>query len=94
MVKGQINKHNTVKLRFLRNYCKQDVWLKLSVLNWQEVLTSTDATKVWKLFEVYFHSRKTKDLMLVIIDQLVFFLLSQRSWKSCICATGRLSGEQ
>ena len=53
VVKGQINKHNTVKLRSLRNYCKQDFGLKLSVLNWQDVLTSTDVTKAWK---EYFHS--------------------------------------
>ena len=25
VVKGQINKHNTEKLRSLRNYCKQDL---------------------------------------------------------------------
>ena len=56
MVKGQINKHNTVKLRSLRNYCKQDFGLKLSALNWQDVLTSTDVTQAWKLFKEYFHS--------------------------------------
>ena len=56
VVKGQINKHNTVKLRSLRNYCKQDFGLKLSALNWQDVLTSTDVTKAWELFKEYFHS--------------------------------------
>ena len=39
VVKGQINKLNTVKLKSLRNYCKQDFGLKLSALNWQAVLT-------------------------------------------------------
>ena len=56
VVKGQINKNNTVKLRSLRNYCKQDFGLKLSALNWQDVLTSTDVTKAWELFKEYFHS--------------------------------------
>ena len=56
VVKGQINKHNIVKLRPLRNYCKQDFGLKLSALNWQDGLTSTDVTKAWELFKEYFHS--------------------------------------
>ena len=56
VVKGQINKNNTVKLRSLRNYCKQDFGLKLSALNWQDVLTSTDVTKAWERFKEYFHS--------------------------------------
>ena len=56
VVKGQINKNNTVKLRSLRNYCKQDFGLKLSALNWQDVLTSTDVTKAWERFNEYFHS--------------------------------------
>ena len=56
VVKGQINKHNTVKLRYLRNDCKQDFGLKLSALNWQDVLTSTDVTKTWERFKKYFHS--------------------------------------
>ena len=55
VVKGQINKHNTVKLKSLRNYCEQDFWLKLSAPNWQDVLTSTDVTKAWELFKEYFH---------------------------------------
>ena len=38
VVKGQIDKHNTVKIRSLKQYCKEDFILKLSNMNWQDVL--------------------------------------------------------
>ena len=45
-----------MKLRSVRNYCEQEFGSKLSALNWQDVLTSTDVTKAWELFKEYFHS--------------------------------------
>ena len=56
VVKGQINKHNTVKLRSLKRYSKDEFVNQLSALNWKDVLSSSDVSKAWGLFKDFFHS--------------------------------------
>ena len=56
VVKGQINKHNTVKLRSLKRYSKDEFVNQLSALKWQDVLSSSDVSKAWDLFKDFFHS--------------------------------------
>ena len=56
VVKGQINSHNTVKLRSLKRYCKEEFVNQLSALNWQDVPSSSDVSKAWNLFKDFFHS--------------------------------------
>ena len=56
VVKGQINSHNTVKLKSLKRYRKEEFVNQLSALNWQDVLSSSDVSKAWDLFKDFFHS--------------------------------------
>ena len=50
----QINKHNTVKLRSLKNYCSNTFTEKLKNLDWSIVLQCTDVNDVWNRFKIMF----------------------------------------
>ena len=56
IVRGQINKHNVVKLKSLKHYCKEEFILKLSNMNWEGVLMCFDAEMAWDSFKLIFHS--------------------------------------
>ena len=50
----QINKHNTVKLRSLKNYCSNTFTEKLKNLDWSIVLQCTDVNDAWNRFKLMF----------------------------------------
>ena len=55
VVRGQIDKHNLAKIRSLRRNSKEEFLLKLSSLNWHNILECTDVNKACNLFKEYFH---------------------------------------
>ena len=56
VVKGQISKHNFVKLRSMKHYSKDDFNSKLSNKNWESVLSCLDVEMAWDSFKDIFHS--------------------------------------
>ena len=56
IVKGQIGKHNFVKMRSLKHYNKDDFILKLSNMSWKSVLMCFDVEMAWDSFKTIFHS--------------------------------------
>ena len=56
IVKGQICKHNFVKIRSMKHYNMEDFKLKLSTQNWESVLTCFDVEMTWDSFKNIFHS--------------------------------------
>ena len=56
VVKGQISKHNFVKIRSLKRYNKDDFNLKLSDMDWEGVLMCFDVEMAWENFKTIFHS--------------------------------------
>ena len=48
--RGQINRHNTVKIRSLKNYNKEKLLEKLKSINWYYVLNELDVNKAWRNF--------------------------------------------
>ena len=54
--KGQISKHNFVKIRSLKHYNKDDFYLKLSDMNWECVLMCFDVEMTWDNFKTIFLS--------------------------------------
>ena len=50
----QINKHNTVKIRSLKNYCNNTFIEKLRNLDWSIVLQCTDVNVAWNKFKIMF----------------------------------------
>ena len=56
IVKGQIGKHNFVRMRSLKHYNKDDFILKLSNMSWESVLMWFDVEMAWDSFKTIFHS--------------------------------------
>ena len=58
IVKGQIGKHNFVRMRSLKHYNKDDFILKLHVssMSWEGVLMCLDVEMAWDNFKTNFHS--------------------------------------
>ena len=56
IVKGQIGKHNFVRMRSLKDYNKDDFILKLSNMSWESVLMCFDVEMAWDSFKTIFHS--------------------------------------
>ena len=56
IVKGQIGKHNFVRMRSLKHYNKDDFILKLSNMSWESVLMCFDVEMTWDSFKTIFHS--------------------------------------
>ena len=56
IVKGQIGKHNFVRMRSLKHYNKDDFILKLSNMSWESVLMCFDVEMAWDSFKTIFHS--------------------------------------
>ena len=54
VVKGQISKHNFVKIRSLKHYNKDNFNLKLSDMNWEGVLMCFDVEMTWENFKTIF----------------------------------------
>ena len=61
VVRGQINKHNIIKIRSMKNYNKDIFIQKLSNIDWSCILECDNATTAWNLF---------KQVFLEIIDTL------------------------
>ena len=45
-----INRHNTIKIRSLKNYCHEDFTSKLENVDWSSVLCSEDVNENWSTF--------------------------------------------
>ena len=56
MVKAAINKHNTVKLRSMKNYDNDTFQVNLLNANWSSVLISDNACDAWEKFKSNFTS--------------------------------------
>ena len=56
-----INKHNTVKARSMKNYCRENFIDKLKDLNWESVFLCSDVNDAWACF---------KQMFLQIIDDI------------------------
>ena len=56
IVRDQINKHNIVKIKSLKHYCKKEFILKLPNMNWEGVLMCFDAEMAWDSVKLIFHS--------------------------------------
>lgn len=56
VVKAAINKHNTVKLRSMKNYDKDTFQVNLLNADWSSVLISDNACDAWKKFKSNFTS--------------------------------------
>ena len=54
ITKGQIGKHNSVKLRSMKNYCKEIFIEKLQGIQWSVVLESRNVNEAWESFKSIF----------------------------------------
>lgn len=54
VVKGAINKHNSIKVRSLKNYNPSVFKEKLSKINWIQILACESADLAWNMFNCYF----------------------------------------
>ena len=54
VVKGQINKHNTISIRSMKHYSKSIFIEKLLSLDWSIVMNCTDANEAWEKFKTLF----------------------------------------
>lgn len=61
IVRGQIGKHNTVRVRSLKNYSIEALCTKLVDTNWSRVLNCKDAEESWNAF---------KDIFTSVIDSM------------------------
>ena len=55
--KGQINRHNTVNIRSMKNYSKDKFIEKLNEINWFYVLNELDVNSAWKNFREVFSKK-------------------------------------
>lgn len=53
-IKGQINKHKTIKIRSMKNYTTTIFHEKLSAVDWSEVFNSTSVEHAWSTFKKFF----------------------------------------
>ena len=52
--RGQIGKHNLVKIRSMKRYCKELLIEKLQSIEWLAILQSTDINVAWESFKTIF----------------------------------------
>ena len=54
ITRSQVNQHNTVKLRSMKNYSKAELQRRLTDVNWQGVLNCEDVEGAWNNFKTLF----------------------------------------
>ena len=54
IIRGQIGKHKTIKIRSLKNYSVLSFLGKLRNIDWLAVTTSSDVNVVWSYFKIIF----------------------------------------
>ena len=54
VIRAPVNKHNTLKIRSMKNYSKQDFLVRLNRINWFSVLQSDDIEFAWSEFKTNF----------------------------------------
>ena len=54
ITRDQIGKHNSVKIRSMKNYCKDTFIDKLKSMQWSTVLDCTSVTIAWTIFKTMF----------------------------------------
>ena len=54
VTRGQIGKHNKVKIRSMKNYCKDLLISKLQSTQWSAVFQSNNINEAWEIFKTIF----------------------------------------
>ena len=54
ITRDQIGKHNSVKIRSMKNYCEDTFIDKLKSMQWSTVLDCTNVTDAWTIFKIMF----------------------------------------
>ena len=55
-IKGQINKHKTIKIRSMKKYTTESFHEKLQAVNWSEIFNTENIDSAWNCFKQLFRS--------------------------------------